>query len=134
MESAKKSKITGPSAEGRKFTNEFIDFMNEACTPYHAIDAAKQMLVNAGFTGISEADSWNIRKGGKYYFTRNHTSIIAFTVGNQYEPGNGFTVAGAHSDSPCFRIKQVATSVKADALVLNTQPYGGGLWHTWFDR
>ena len=25
-------------------------------------------------------------------------------------------------------------TTKGDALVLNTQPYGGGLWHTWFDR
>jgi aspartyl aminopeptidase len=41
---------------------------------------------------------------------------------------------GAHTDSPCLRIKPVHCSVKADALVLNTQPYGGGLWHTWFDR
>jgi aspartyl aminopeptidase len=40
----------------------------------------------------------------------------------------------AHTDSPCFRVKATPCATKADALVLNTQPYGGGLWHTWFDR
>ena len=92
------------------------------------------MLTEAGFVSISESDSWNLNQGGKYFFTRNSTSIIAFTIGSKYTGSNGFTVAGAHSDSPCLRIKPVACSVKADALVLNTQPYGGGLWHTWFDR
>lgn len=111
-----------------------MEFINNACTPYHAIEESRKILLDAGFEAISEGDRWNLSKGGKYFFTRNSTSIIAFTIGSNYTPGNGFTVAGAHSDSPCFRIKPVACSVKADALVLNTQPYGGGLWHTWFDR
>jgi aspartyl aminopeptidase len=149
---AKRAKTSGITVEGRQFGNvssdiapslslpashqfqEFIDFINESCTPFHAIEEAKRLFLAAGFESISEADNWNLIQGGKYFFTRNSTSIIAFTVGANYSPGNGFTVVGAHSDSPCFRIKPVACSVKADALVLNTQPYGGGLWHTWFDR
>ena len=93
MES-KRSKLSGLSVEGRQFANDFLAYINEACTPFHAIEAGKTMLLNAGFTCISEVDHWDIQKNGKYFFTRNHTSIIAFTVGSQYEPGNGFTVAG----------------------------------------
>jgi aspartyl aminopeptidase len=55
-------------------------------------------------------------------------------VGGAYVPGNGFTVVGAHTDSPCLKIKPKTCSVKSGALVLNTFGYGGGLWHTWFDR
>ena len=55
-------------------------------------------------------------------------------MGGKYEPGNGFTVVGAHTDSPCIKIKPKTCSVKHGALVLNTYGYGGGLWHTWFDR
>jgi aspartyl aminopeptidase len=108
--------------------------MNESCTAYHAVHAAKERLLAAGFQEINEMNNWEINKGGKYFFVRNGTCLIGFVIGAKYEAGNGFTVIGAHTDSPCLRIKPVHCSVKGDALVLNTQPYGGGLWHTWFDR
>jgi len=122
------------SSEAIAFGEDFVNFMNEACSPYHAISAVKTRLAEAEFVEILETDRWNLQRGGKYFFIRNGTSLIAFVVGNEYCPGNGFTMVGAHTDSPCLRIKPVHTCVKGDALVLNTQPYGGGLWHTWFDR
>jgi aspartyl aminopeptidase len=73
--------------------------------------------------------------GGKYYFIRGGTTLIGFSVGLNFSSASGvFTVFGAHTDSPCLKIKPVTCFKKLDALVLNTQPYGGGLWHTWFDR
>lgn len=36
--------------------------------------------------------------------------------------------------SPCPKLKPVSKASKAGFLQLSTQPYGGGLWHTWFDR
>ena len=121
-------------AAGRLFADQFIDYMNESCTAFHAIEASAKMLVDGGFVRLSEHTEWSLQKGGKYFFTRNTSALIAFTVGGTYEPGNGFTILGAHSDSPCLKIKPVTCSVKGDSLMLNTQPYGGGLWHTWFDR
>lgn len=42
---------------------------------------------------------------------------------------------GAHTDSPCLKLKPKSTANnKSDYIVLNVEPYGGGLWHTWFDR
>jgi aspartyl aminopeptidase len=75
-----------------------------------------------------------VKPGGRYFFTRNGTTIVAISVGKDYVPENGFTVVAAHTDSPCLRIKPVPCITRSDALMLNTQPYGGGLWHTWFDR
>ena len=92
------------------------------------------MLLAEGFAEIAESDSWSLKVGGKYFFTRSGTTLVAFTVGDGYEKGNGFTVLGAHSDSPCLRLKAVPCVEKCDYLMLNTQGYGGGLWHTWFDR
>lgn len=61
--------------------------------------------------------------------------MIGFTVGDQFDANAGIiTAIGAHTDSPCLRIKAVSSFVKGKYLVINTQPYGGGLWHTWFDR
>ena len=36
--------------------------------------------------------------------------------------------------SPCLKLKPVSKSIKSDFLMVNVEPYGGGLWHTWFDR
>ena len=41
---------------------------------------------------------------------------------------------GAHTDSPCLKLKPVTKSTKSGFLMLNIEPYGGGLWYTWFDR
>ena len=117
-----------------QFAASFIDYMNESCTSFHAIEATCKLLSAAGFECLHEQSKWELSVGAKYFFTRNETSVIAFTVGGAYIPGNGFTILGAHSDSPCLKIKPVTCHKKGDALMLNTQPYGGGLWHTWFDR
>lgn len=36
--------------------------------------------------------------------------------------------------SPCFKLKPVSKGSKSGYAMVNVEPYGGGLWHTWFDR
>lgn len=56
-------------------------------------------LKAAGFVELSERQGWEgVQKGGRYFFTRNASTLVAFAVGQQYEPGNGFMMVGAHTD------------------------------------
>jgi len=74
------------------------------------------MLTLAGYTRLSERDEWTLTPGGKYFFTRNMSSIVAFAVGEKYQPGNGFNIIGAHTDSPCPKLKPVSAIAKGGFL------------------
>lgn len=126
--------LLGSTDAGREFADDFVQFLNESVTAFHAVEAMKLRLVAAGFSQLDEGAEWKLAPMGKYFFTRNGATLIAFTVGGSYRPGEGIVALGAHTDSPCFKIKPVTCVVKDGSLMVNTMPYGGGLWHTWFDR
>ncbi|RCH77570.1 hypothetical protein CU098_000386, partial [Rhizopus stolonifer] len=114
---------------------DFIDFVNASPSPFHAVHEASTRLEKAGFQRINEKDEWHLQKKGKYYFTRNGSSLVAFVVGNRYQHGKGgFSMVGAHTDSPCLKVKPISKKEQAGYIEVGVQLYGGGIWHTWFDR
>ncbi|XP_074290089.1 putative aspartyl aminopeptidase isoform X2 [Silene latifolia] len=113
---------------------DLLDYLNESWTQFHATAEAKRQLLSAGFDLLDESEEWDLKPGGRYFFTRNMSSLVAFAVGEKYSPGNGFHVIAAHTDSPCLKLKPISASSKAGYQMVNVQTYGGGLWHTWFDR
>ena len=114
---------------------DLISFINASPSPFHAIAECARRLDGAGYSRLSERDAaWPCVPGGKYYVTRGQSALVAFAVGGKFVPGNGFTIAAGHSDSPCLRVKPVSSLVKGGCLALGVETYGGGIWHTWFDR
>jgi aspartyl aminopeptidase len=118
-----------------QYTQDFISFLNSAPTPYHAVASLKKMLVAAGFTELSERTPWGgkVERGHKYFVTRNSSSIIAFAVGAQWAAGNGVAMVGAHTDSPCLKIKPISKRSAEGFIQVGVEMYGGGIWHSWFD-
>ena len=113
---------------------ELFAFLEASPTTYHSVASIETILKDHGYVEIRESERWSLKKGGKYYVTRNGSSIIAFRVGNEINEYE-FRVASSHSDSPSFKVKENAEiTVKGKYLQLNTEGYGGMICSTWFDR
>ncbi|KAG9104731.1 hypothetical protein FRC06_011625 [Ceratobasidium sp. 370] len=119
-----------------KAAESLLEFLNASPTPFHATHNAATKLEAAGFQRVYEKDSWEkeLKEGGKYFFTRNQSSLIAFTLPKGWKEGAGFSIVGTHTDSPCLRVRPVSKRSKVGYLQVGVETYGGGIWHTWFDR
>ncbi len=116
-------------------TSELLDFINKGKTAFQSANELKVILDKEGYTEIKEEDNWDLKKGGKYFITKNNSAVIAFEIGTGEIEKDGFRLIGAHTDSPGFRIKpNPEMLVEGHYLKLNTEVYGGPILSTWFDR
>ena len=120
--------------EVKSFAREVIEFIDESPSTYHVVKNCSDILDENGFERIMPREKWKIKKGGKYFLKKSSSTIIAFTVGEDFDVKNGFKIFGAHTDSPCFRIKPNPEIVTENVVRLNTEVYGGPILSTWFDR
>lgn len=110
---------------------QLFSFIEKSPTSFHAVENAKKALAEAGFSPLSEGESWSLQPGQGYYVTRNQSSLIAFRVP---EVLSGFLIAAAHTDSPCFRLKG-KSEVQAEGYTkLDIDKYGGMIFSSWLDR
>ncbi len=117
----------------RETSREMLKFIEESPICFLAVDNLKKMLEKQGFRPLDEQDEYEIQKGGRYFVTRNDSSIMAFVVPEG--EAKGFHMTAAHSDSPCFKIKEKPEMVVEDHyLKLNVEKYGGMIDSTWLDR
>ena len=142
----------------KQLAEKACTFLSASTDPYHAVQNSIKILEAAGFrrivpfggdnnnttgTTVTTTDGATtpstICPGGKYYYTVQSSTLVAFAVGSKVVPSNsnfGFHIIGGHTDSPNIRIKPKSQKVpkKANTTQLSVECYGGGLWHTWFDR
>lgn len=115
--------------------NKLIDFIYNSPTAYHAVESIKSELESEGFRELKLKEQWHMEKSAKYFVTSGDTALIAFKTGTGNLAENGFRIIGAHTDSPCFKIKPVnGITAEGTYVKLNTEVYGGPILSTWFDR
>lgn len=111
-----------------------IDFLKASPTPFHATATLVQHLEASGFQRLDERESWTTETGGRYYITRNDSSLVAFRLGRQSPLIGGIRMVGAHTDSPCLRVKPQPELQRQGFWQLGVEVYGGALLAPWFDR
>ncbi|KAH8879644.1 aminopeptidase-like protein [Thozetella sp. PMI_491] len=134
---AEKKPIAARDIKPEDFTKPFTDFLTENPTIFHATAYFKDALLAAGYTELPSRDSWagKLTPGGKYFVTRNGSSIIAFAVGKAYKPGNGLAMIAGHIDALTARLKPVSTKPQHNGYIqLGIAPYAGAINETWWDR
>lgn len=112
--------------------SSLFKFIKKSVGPFHAVAEVKNTLSENGYTELQECEDWNLERGGRYFVTRNLSSVVAFRV-----PENGFggfMMVASHSDSPSFKIKEQAEMASQAYVRINTERYGGMLCATWMDR
>lgn len=107
--------------------NQFLD---TSYTAFHTVANAEAMLAEHGFTKLTLGKNFAIKRGGRYYVTRNDSGIIAFVAGQN----NVFNIVESHTDSPSFKVKGNSVTEGNGVVRVNTEKYGGGLLYTYFDR
>lgn len=116
------------------FNTGLLDFLRASPTPFHATKNIATRLLAAGFIPLYEGDTWQLEPGSRYLVTRNDSSIIAFVYGTSPLLDSGIRLLGAHTDSPCLKVKPRAELNRRGYFQLGVEVYGGALLAPWYDR
>ncbi|GAB2463337.1 M18 family aminopeptidase [Promicromonospora xylanilytica] len=120
--------------EARAHTEDLGAFVTASPSSYHAAEEAARRAQEAGFTRLAEDAAWTVTQGGRYVVVRDG-SVIAFTVPDGAGPTTAFTIVGAHTDSPSFKLKPRSTTHGAGGWwQAGVEVYGGPLLNSWLDR
>lgn len=115
--------------------DKIINLLNESYSPFHVVKNIENELKENGFSLLKENQNFRLEKGKKYYVKRNDTSIIAFEIPDDFSfASSSFLLTATHNDSPTFKIKPNPIIHKGNLMLLNTEPYGGGIYATWLDK
>lgn len=120
-------------SEQSEALQDLFTFIDKSPTSFHAVANLEAMLDKAGYVRLEEKELWKIKKNGKYYVNRNGSSVVAFSIPDK-KP-KGFHMIAAHSDSPCFKLKEAPEMIVDGSYAkLNVEKYGGMILSTWLDR
>ena len=111
-------------------TPDLVDFLDRSPSPWHAVQSTIARL--GGFTALDERDEWtDIPEQG---LVVRDGAIIAWSIPAGASASTGFRIGGAHTDSPCLRVKPRPDTNAAGWKQLGVEVYGGILNNTWLDR
>jgi aspartyl aminopeptidase len=118
----------------RQHAQQLLDFIDKSPSPWHAVASIETAIKDFHFTRLDETAKWQLQPGGRYYVVRDDSSIVLFVLGRKAPAESGFSIVGAHTDSPGLRIKPSPATVSDGLARLGVEIYGGPILATFTDR
>jgi aspartyl aminopeptidase len=122
------------SPNALSLSNDLIEFLDASPTAFHAGSSIMACLMDAGFTRLDEAQTWDLEPGCGYFMEHGNSAVAAFRMGHKTVARSGFHIVGAHTDSPSLKLKTDSEQVTAGCAKVNVEVYGGPILNTWLDR
>ena len=117
-----------------KFNIGLMEFLDNSPTPFHVVLNMITHLSKYGYDELDLRESCEHPFSSSFFITSNNSSIIAFKKGKKRIEDSGIRLVGAHTDSPCIKIKPCPEIQKYGLLQLGVEIYGAALLGPWFDR
>ena len=112
--------------------NDLIAYLDSSPSPWHATASATQRLTAAGFQEVTLAAPFvDIPAKG---FVQRGAALVAWHRGSATGPSSPLRIVGAHTDSPCLKVKSRADAGGYGWKQLAVEVYGGALLNSWLDR
>ena len=112
-------------------TSDLIDFLDASPSPWHAVASTIDRL--DGFVRLDETEAWTDLPAAGYVVRSG--AIIAWRLPSGPTPTHApFRLVGAHTDSPCLRVKPRPDTGGHGWKQLAVEVYGGILNNSWLDR
>ena len=111
---------------------ELLSYIEKSPSMFHAVETTADLLNENGFICLNESSKWTLLPEGKYYTTRNGSSLLAWRMPK--DDFTGFMAMAAHSDSPLLKLKENAEVIDEHYVRISVEKYGGPIFASWFDR
>lgn len=112
---------------------ELAAFVAASPSSFHAAAEGARQLAAAGFEQVSEAEAFPTAPGG-YCLVRDGALMAWHVPAAGAAAASGFSVLGAHTDSPSFKLKPRSSVERLGWHQIGVEVYGGALLNSWLDR
>jgi len=110
-----------------------LTHLDASPTPFHAVDVLAGRLEAAGFERLSPTASWDGSPARGAAFVVRDGSLVAWVGGTGDRPGRGRLI-GAHTDSPCLRVRPNPDLGVLGYQQVGVEVYGSPILASWADR
>lgn len=112
--------------------DDLVDFVAASPSSFHAAAEGARRLAAAGFVQQDETSAFDATPGG-HYVVRDG-ALIAWRIPENANPDGRFSIIGAHTDSPGFKLKPAPDLAASGWRQIGVEVYGGPLLNSWLDR